>query len=541
MPGGLLNLVSYGNLNIIVNGNPSKTFFKTTYAKYTNFGLQKFRLEFDGLRTLRLTEDSHFTFKVPRYADLFMDTYFAITLPTIWSPILTNYSLNHLSYSAYEFKWIENIGSQLIRKVRFMIGSQVIYEFTGQYLYNMVQRDFSEGKKKLFDEMTGNVPELNDPANYMNRGKIYPNAYNDLSWNPSQKTAGPQPSIPGRTLYIPFNIWSTLSSKLAIPLVSLQYNMMHIEVDCRPIQELFVVRDLANTMTRKYIQADQNIEAYKFYRFLHPPPAQEINGTKADVYPSTRTDWYANIHLLSTYAFLSEDEVRVFAAKPQTYLIKEVHEELFHNLTGNHKTKINSAGLVSSWMWFFQRSDVKLRNEWSNYTNWDHSKILPYTPDNSLNNSGSLNPIHYNREYRPAIQRDIMLTWGLLFDGKVRENTFDAGVLNYVEKYVRTAGNAPTGLYCYNFCLTTDPFQYQPSGAVNLSKFNNIEFESTTFIPAMDPSAQTFTICDSEGDVIGINKPIWRIYEYNYNMYVMEERYNVLTFESGQVGLMYAR
>ena len=32
-----------------------------------------------------------------------------------------------------------------------MIGGQLIQEFTGQYLYNMVQRDFSEGKKKLFD------------------------------------------------------------------------------------------------------------------------------------------------------------------------------------------------------------------------------------------------------------------------------------------------------------------------------------------------------------------------------------------------------
>ena len=57
MGGGLLNLVAYGNLNVIVNGNPSKTFFKTTYAKYTNFGLQKFRIDYSGLRNLRLNED----------------------------------------------------------------------------------------------------------------------------------------------------------------------------------------------------------------------------------------------------------------------------------------------------------------------------------------------------------------------------------------------------------------------------------------------------------------------------------------------------
>ena len=42
MPGGLMNLVAEGNQNIILNGNPSKTFFKTVYSKYTNFGLQYF-------------------------------------------------------------------------------------------------------------------------------------------------------------------------------------------------------------------------------------------------------------------------------------------------------------------------------------------------------------------------------------------------------------------------------------------------------------------------------------------------------------------
>ncbi len=88
MPGGLLNLVSFGNQNIILNGNPSKTMFKFVYAKYTNFGLQKFRLDFDGARTLRLNESSTFDFKIPRYADLLMDTYLVVTLPTIWSPIL---------------------------------------------------------------------------------------------------------------------------------------------------------------------------------------------------------------------------------------------------------------------------------------------------------------------------------------------------------------------------------------------------------------------------------------------------------------------
>ena len=87
MPGGLLNIVAVGNQNIILNGNPSKTFFKSVHHKYTNFGLQKFRIDFDGQKNLRLNEESKFTFKIPRYAELLLDSYVVITLPSIWSPI----------------------------------------------------------------------------------------------------------------------------------------------------------------------------------------------------------------------------------------------------------------------------------------------------------------------------------------------------------------------------------------------------------------------------------------------------------------------
>ena len=50
MSGGLLNLIAIGNNNVILTGNPTKTFFKVVYSKYTNFGLQKFRIDYDGSR-----------------------------------------------------------------------------------------------------------------------------------------------------------------------------------------------------------------------------------------------------------------------------------------------------------------------------------------------------------------------------------------------------------------------------------------------------------------------------------------------------------
>ena len=128
MPGGLLNIVSQGNLNVILNGNPSKTFFKCAYSKYTNFGLQKFRLDFDGQRCLQLNEDSTFIFKVPRYADLLMDTYLVVQLPTIWSPIYPPQDCNG-SWVPYEFKWIDNLGTQMIRDVTISVGGSILQKF----------------------------------------------------------------------------------------------------------------------------------------------------------------------------------------------------------------------------------------------------------------------------------------------------------------------------------------------------------------------------------------------------------------------------
>ena len=581
MAGGLLNLVAYGNQNIILNGNPSKTFFKCTYAKYTNFGLQKFRIDYNGLRTLRMSEPSIFTFKVPRYADLLMDTYLVLDLPTIWSPIQPLcMDLSMGIWRPYEFKWIDNLGTQMIKRVRFSVGGQIIQEFTGQYLYNLVERDFGGVKKKLYYEMTGNIAELNDPANAMGRVNTYPSAYKYTTDDADYLRYGPEPSIRQRQLYVPLNIWFTLAAKMAFPLVSMQYQELTIDVEIRPVRDLFVVRGVGPEHDA-YHQPNFNDFQYQFYRFLQPPPDVSLNQHS---YVDTRTDWNADVHLLSTYGFLSDEEVRVFAAQPQQYLIREAYSYDFDNVTGSNRVELRSSlGMVTNWMWFFQRSDAYLRNEWSNYTNWAYNNSLPYQvvdpsgyvhsnaypdlppspadmplyefsctnqPDPKLmgpqsqwvNGVPALTGIFITGKYQPGNVKNIMESWSLLFDGKYRENSQPAGVLSWVEKYTRTSGCAPEGLYCYNFCLHTNPFDFQPSGAINLSKFNKIEFEFTTYRPPLDPSAQTYAICDpSGGGFIGINKPTWRIYDYNYNLTVLEERYNILTFTSGSAGLMYSR
>jgi hypothetical protein len=551
MAGGIFNLISEGNNNVFLNGtkgDPKKTFFKVVYSKFTNFGLQKFRIDYDGQRDLRPTTPSTFSFRIPRNAELLMDTYVVITLPNIWSPIYQpDISNNGNMWSPYEFRWIDHIGTNMISEIVITCGNQTIQKYTGDYLAAMVNRDFDSEKKHLFHEMTGHTPELNDPANAFGRVNTYPSSY--YTSNP----VGSEPSIRGRNLYIPINTWFTLDSRCAFPLVCLQYNELTIDVTMRPIQELFRIRDVFDTENNHpYIQPDFNQQQFQLYRFLQSPPSVNISPAS---YENTVSNWNADIHLLCTYGFLSQEESRRFAKEDQIYLVKDVFTYQFNNITGTSMLDLTSTGMVSSWMWYLQRNDVNMRNEWSNYTNWPYMnlpgeiQLAPEYDTNSMNGYGPLlNPNNNNTgifitgDFNSDNVREILQTMGILFNGDYRENVLESGVYNYVEKYTRTKAFADSGLYCYNFCLNTNPFEYQPSGAINMSRFKNIQLEVATFVPRIDPAYSTFNIiCDSNGNTIGIEKSNWRLYEYNYNMTLFEERYNILTFMGGNAGMLYAR
>lgn len=571
MPGGLMQLKATGSANSILTGNPTKSFFKTAYLKYTDFALQKFRVDFNGLRTLRLNEESKMSFKIPRHADLLMDAFLSINLPNIWSPIMPpvtnneNPTLNTGAWIPYEFKWIENIGAMMISNISITCGNYTLQEYSGEYLLSMVQRDFPSDKKDLFNKMTGHLSELNDPANSGTRVNTYPNAFYTEGEN------GAEPSIRERQILIPLNAWFSLKSQNAIPLCSLQYNEIIIHVTFRPIQQLFKIRDVLDSENNyPYVAPNFNNLYMQFYRFLQTPPDVALDSTS---YDDTRTLWNADIHLMCTYGFLSEEERRLFSANEQKYLFKQVKEYNFKNITGSNKIVLDTLGLVPGFMFLLKRSDVFMRNEWSNKTNWPYNYIpydispAPTTTQNApttvthpifrkypnstnveslhiapgVNVNGNLTGWHVTGDYKIENIRDILEGLSIMFDGNYRENNLSQSVFNYLEKYTRTSGNAEDGLYCYCFSINDSPFIYQPSGAANLTNVKKIEIELNTITPPLDPNAQTLAVCDPEtGVFVGVNKPTWRLYDYNFDLTIFQERYNMLHFTSGNCGLSYA-
>ena len=209
--------------------------------------------------------------------------------------------------------------------------------------------------------------------------------------------------------------------------------------------------------------------------------------------------------------------------------------------------------MVASWMFYFQRNDVNLRNEWFNYTNWPY-RTLPqnteiYDNDDEEGNFPNVHPSNTVRSgfsvtgnFNVQNRKHILETLGIVLDGDYRENLLTHGVYDYLEKCTRTKGNAKEGLYCYNFCLNSHLSDYQPSGAINLSRFKTIELELNTYVPPIDEINSSFDlICDVDGNPVGVRKANWRLYDYNYNMTLIEERYNVISFVGGVAGMMYAK
>ena len=115
MAGGLFSVKSYGQQNVIIYGNPKKSYFRSTFKTITNFGMQKFRIDYQGQRSINLNNETNMEFTIPRYADLLGKTYIVISIPNIWSTLELN--TQNQEWMGYEFKWIDELGTNLIQEM----------------------------------------------------------------------------------------------------------------------------------------------------------------------------------------------------------------------------------------------------------------------------------------------------------------------------------------------------------------------------------------------------------------------------------------
>lgn len=502
MPGGLLQLIGTGAQNELVNGNPSMTHFRSVYRRHTNFAMEQIRLIFSASNLeLNATQTKTLVCKVERIANLLHDCYIVLTLPNIWSPLkYTESKAMPSGYDprsnsmGYEFQWIKNLGYNMIDHVEVTMNGQVIQRMTGEWmkLYSYLTHDAN--KRKIIDQMIGNVPEIYDPANAYDRQNQYPHAIT-VSALPTAapRTRDPEPSIRARQLIIPLHFWFCENPGVALPLTSLQNSEVYINVTFRAIQELYTVVD-TDTASATFGQRvfPRN---YPLSMFLSPPTTTGALSTTA---PNV---WVPDFYIEANYIYLTEVEMNQLARADQTFLIKTVrYVSKEGQFGGNTDLEIPMFNLVTRIVFNSIRSDRLLLNDWDNYTNWANPFRAPWSAissdvDTSLYSSGQLQ----NSAIYP---RDSIIDGTLIFDGKERIQPKPLPFFSLQQMYRYATGQITElpGVYQYSFALDHDG--YQPSGAANGSLFNRVLLRVTLQTPlaqsvanASPDGTTTTTVC----------------------------------------------
>jgi hypothetical protein len=501
MPGGLIQLVGVGAQNELVNGNPSMTHFRAVYRRHTNFAMDQIRMPFTASNLeFPATGTRTISCRVDRYAQLLHDCYVVLTLPDIWSPLkYLNGSLPPSGYDSrtnsigYEFEWIQNIGYNLIDHVDITMNGQVIQRLRGEWLKLYSYMTHDANKRVIVNEMTGNVPELYDPAHAYDRNGQYPHAITPTALpTASPQTKTPEPSIRSRQLVIPLHFWFCENPGLALPLVSLQNSEVYINVTLRNVNDLYTVVDV-NPQSPTYGQrvkptGDTTYNALSL--FLSPPLSTGL--------PSNPTliNWFPDPYVEGNFIYLTEAEMNQLARADQTFLVKTVqYVSKEGQFGGNTDLEIPMFNLVTRIVFASQRSDRLLVNDWDNYTNWEDPKRAPWSAINSdvdtaLYSSGQ-------QQVSSIAPRSALIDGVILFDGKERIQPKPLPFFSLLQMYRYTTGQVPQlpGVFMYSFAL--DHSGYQPSGAANGSMFNKIILRLTLQqpLPASLPTSNTTQVC----------------------------------------------
>ena len=79
MPGGLIEIATYGSQDLFLTGTPEITFFKVVYRRHTNFSMEALKVSFDDPVGFGDTS----VIKIPKIGDLMHKTYLEVILPEI--------------------------------------------------------------------------------------------------------------------------------------------------------------------------------------------------------------------------------------------------------------------------------------------------------------------------------------------------------------------------------------------------------------------------------------------------------------------------
>lgn len=192
--GGRIQLVYVGKEDSFLTGNPSVSFFRFVYRRYTNFSMESIRMYFQGKPDFGQT----FNCIIPRFGDLLGACFLVLDLPRIFTE------------DGKEIGYCNGIGHAIIEEVTFLMGETEIDKHSGMF-------------ENIYGNMTTSVDKR---AGYQQMiGETY--------GNPSFSLLGPV------RLHIPLTFWFNKNPGQYLPLLALQYQTLQIRIKLRSLQDLW--------------------------------------------------------------------------------------------------------------------------------------------------------------------------------------------------------------------------------------------------------------------------------------------------------------
>ena len=195
-----MQLVAYGAQDVYLTGNPTITFFKIVYKRYTNFAIEPIDLVVIGDNLF----GSELTCNVPLNGDLITKMYLKCDVS--------------LSGTDGKFAWVNKLGHSLITEINFNIGGTQIDKQYGEWLNLWYELVRNTNHDRGYDKLIGNNIEM-------------------TSLSTSDKNA---------TLYIPLKFFFNKFNGLAVPLVALLNTNVVINFKLRNSSQLIVKEKSAN-------------------------------------------------------------------------------------------------------------------------------------------------------------------------------------------------------------------------------------------------------------------------------------------------------
>lgn len=490
MPSGLIQLVRYGNQDIFFTGNPQITYFKSVYRRYTNFAMELVRQNFqDTDNSLLISEVRKVRTKIERYGDLIHDMYFVFTLPEIKST------------EERRFRWIKNIGTNLINHANFMISGQTIDKHYGEWFNIWNELTLPSDKEETYNRMIGNIPELYCPENAPGNNGIYPSSDIDNDF---------MPSIQQYQIYVPLIFWFNRNPGLAFPLIALQYNFVEIEFELKSLKQLYTIIETDPTRDEYGYRVKPNsfISGHGIENFVSNGTIVSVDQNNNRVLQKFDIDPF----LLINYIYLDEDERRRFAFNQHEYLIEKTRQSTFLGLEGSHSLELDLHHMVKELIWVTKRNDADDRNDWNNYTNWLDEKIPPYSTA-YYNEYGATQEM--TLASFPYYKSSDILTESVLYlDGFERFREQTAQYFNMVQPFKHHNKCPKRGIHVYSFAIDAGKFP-QPTGAINMGHYNKIQLKVVTQ-----------SVYTNEN------------YKFDVNVYSLE--YNILRIVGGMGGLSWS-